>query len=203
MTTLLKPLLLVLFSQGSAMVIEAPRYILESQTAHYDLRACEAMLVAETRIEGGFDEAGRRGFRILADYISGHNQSRTRAAKKPFNAQQAPPEKLAMTAPVNLVQSPWGFLVQFAMPAGFTLATLPRPNDDRVQLRELPARRIAVTRYSGSWSEARFHAHRRALLAALKEDGLRTIGEPVFARFNSPFQLWFLRRNEIWIEVAP
>jgi hypothetical protein len=29
-----------------------------------------------------------------------------------------------------------------------------------------------------------------------------TLGEPMFARFNSPLQLWFLRRNEIWMEVA-
>jgi len=40
------------------------------------------------------------------------------------------------------------------------------------------------------------------LVAAVKKDGVHTTGGPVFARFDSPFIPWFLRRNEIWMEVA-
>ncbi|MBK9797687.1 MAG: heme-binding protein [Holophagaceae bacterium] len=185
------------------MAIEEPAFTIESQTAHYDIRLYPSMLVAETRIEAGFDEAGTRGFRILADYIFGNNQSRTKMAKPLFATQEAPREKIAMTAPVGLVQSPWGFLVQFTMPTSFKLATLPKPNDARVHLREIPERRIAVLRYSGSWSEDRYQKKRKELVAALKEEGVQAIGDPCFARFNSPFMPWFLRRNEIWIEVAP
>jgi hypothetical protein len=203
MAHLLNPLLFVLVSHGAAMTVEEPPFIIEAQTAQYDIRKYEATVVAETRIEAGFAEAGNRGFRILADYIFGNNQSRTKLTAGAFASQKTPAEKIAMTAPVNLVQSPWGFLVQFTMPATYTLASLPKPNDDRVHLREIPARRIAVTRYSGSWSEANYQEHRGQLLSALKTDGIRTYGETTFARFNSPFQLWFLRRNEIWIEVKP
>ena len=32
--------------------------------------------------------------------------------------------------------------------------------------------------------------------------GLAPTGGPVWARYNSPFSLWFLRRNEILIPVA-
>jgi len=185
------------------MAVEEQPFTIETRTARYDIRQYDSMVVAETRIEGSFEEAGSRGFRILADYIFGRNQSRTTVVRDSFMAQQSPSEKIAMTAPVNQVQSPWGFLVQFTMPARFTLATLPKPLDDRVHLREIPARRIAVIRYTGSWSEAHYLAKRRELLSALKEDGIWTTGASVFARFNSPFQLWFLRRNEIWIEVRP
>ena len=185
------------------MAVEEQPFTIETKAAHYDIRRYDSMVVAETRIEGSFEEAGNRGFRILADYIFGSNQSRTKVVSEAFTAQQSPSEKIAMTAPVNQVQSPWGFLVQFTMPAQFTLETLPKPLDDRVHLREIPARRIAVIRYTGSWSEAHYLAKRRELLSALKEDGIRTTGSSVFARFNSPFQLWFLRRNEIWIEVRP
>ncbi|MFZ4715430.1 MAG: heme-binding protein [Bacteriovoracaceae bacterium] len=37
---------------------------------------------------------------------------------------------------------------------------------------------------------------------ALKRNGELTYGEPIFARYNSPFQIWFLRRNEIWINIS-
>ena len=203
MAPVMNQLLPVFAAQGAAMAVEEQPFTIETKAAHYDIRQYGSMVVAETRIEGSFDEAGSRGFKILADYISGKNQSRTKAAKDLFMSHQAPSERIAMTAPVNQVQSPWGFLVQFTMPASFTLATLPKPTDDRVHLREIPARRIAVLRYSGSWSEAHYLAKRRELLSALKEDGVWTTGASVFARFNSPFQLWFLRRNEIWIEVRP
>jgi hypothetical protein len=70
-------------------------------------------------------------------------------------------------------------------------------------LRQLPARKVAVYSYSGSWSESRYKDKLASFKEDLKKDGLETIGEPVLARFNSPFQLWFLRRNEIWLEVKP
>jgi hypothetical protein len=69
-------------------------------------------------------------------------------------------------------------------------------------LREIPAKSVAVYSYSGSWSEERFDQKLADFRAALNKDGLQTVGEPIFARFNSPFQIWFLRRNEIWLELA-
>ncbi len=179
-----------------------PPFTLETGTDHYDIRNYGPLLVAESRVEAGFDEAGTRGFKLLARYISGDNQSRTKVADLSFDSERVPSETIAMTAPVCQMQSPWGFLIQLAMPGCFTLATLPKPDDARVQLREIPPRRMAVHRYSGGWSEGLFQRHRKAFVAALKKDGVPTKGGAVFARFDSPFVPWFLRRNEIWLEVA-
>ena len=196
-------LLQAFMSQGGAMAVEEPHFTIEASTAHYDIRNYDPMIVAETTIGASFEASGWRGFRILANYISGNNQSRTKTASDPYATQRAPAEKITMNKPVCQVQSPWGFLIQFTMPSRFALATLPRPNDSSVHLRQIPARRVAVKRYSGSWSEEHFQEERQALVAALKKDGIHTIGETTFARFNSPFQLPFLRRNEVWIEVTP
>ncbi len=184
------------------MALQEPPFTLETVTDHYDIRAYGAVLVAEARVEAGFDEAGTRGFKLLARYISGDNQSRTSAARFSFDAPWRPSERVGMVAPVCQVQSPWGFIIQLVLPASFTLASLPEPDDARVLLREIPPRRLAVHRYSGCWSENLYHNHRRAIVAALKREGVHTTGGPVFARFDSPFLPWFLRRNEVWIEVA-
>jgi hypothetical protein len=115
--------------------------------------------------------------------------------------QKAASEKIEMTAPVTQAKGPSGFLVQFTMPKVYSLETLPIPNDSRVQLRQIPARKIAVYGYSGSWSESRYNEKLASFREELKRDGRVVAGEPVLARFDSPFRLWFLRRNEIWIEV--
>ncbi len=191
----LKAILLVpVLTAGTAQAVEEPRFTVEARTATYEIRRYDPVLVAETPVTAAFDEAGNAGFRVLAGYIFGNNQTRAR---------------IAMTAPVIqeaaggtvLQPSAAGFVVQFTLPAGSALATLPAPNDPRVRLRELPARRVAVLGYSGSWSEGRYQAKAATLLAALKGDGLRPLGPPVLARFDSPFQLWFLRRNEVWVEL--
>lgn len=193
-------ILIFLFS-GAVMAIEEPEYKVESKTTNYEIRIYGPIVVAETRIESDFENAGNQAFRILAGYIFGDNKSKTKIAMTAPVNQEIASEKIAMTAPVTQLKSPSGFLVQFTMPKTYQLDTLPTPNDSRVQLRQVPARKVAVYRYSGGWSESRYNEKLASFRKALENDGLETTGGPVLARFNSPFQLWFLRRNEIWLEV--
>ena len=80
-------------------------------------------------------------------------------------------------------------------------STLPEPEDPQVRLRQVPARRIAAVRYSGFWSEKGYLRNKFELESWIHERGLITVGDPIWARYNPPFTLWFLRRNEILIPV--
>jgi hypothetical protein len=197
-------LVLFFFISGVAMAIEEPSYSVVSKTESYEIRKYGSIIVAETKVDADFEDAGSQAFRILAGYIFGGNKSKTKIAMTaPVNqASEATSEKIAMTAPVSLSKSSNGFLVQFTMPKEYTLETLPIPNDARVELRQMPARTVAVFTYSGFWSESRYLEKLEEFQKALKKNAVHTKGVPEFARYNSPFQLWFLRRNEIWIEVV-
>lgn len=194
-------LLFIIFS-GGVMAIEEPKYQVVVKTDVYEIRKYNSILVAETKIDASFEEAGNKAFRILADYIFGNNKSKAKIAMTAPVTQQVTSEKIEMTAPVNQIKTPDGFLVQFTMPEKYNLETIPEPNDSRVKIREIPPRKVSVFRYSGSWSESRYKEKLEEFLIALKKDGVKPVGEAILARYNSPFQLWFLRRNEIWIEVA-
>jgi len=189
---------------GGAMAIEEPMYSVISKNQSYEIRKYDSIIVAQTKVEANFEEAGNQAFRILADFIFGGNKSKTKIAMTaPVNQMPAAvSEKIEMTAPVSMSKSELGFLVQFTMPKQYTLETLPIPNDARVEIRQIPPRRVAVFTYSGSWSEERYQKKLQEFQLALKENSVNTKGSPLLARYNSPFQLWFLRRNEIWIEVV-
>lgn len=107
-----------------------------------------------------------------------------------------------MTAPVSQQQSAGKWAVSFMMPAGYTLETLPVPDDSSITLRQIAAHRVAAVRYSGFWSEKLFLRYKQELENWIKKNNLKIIGEPVWARYNPPFTLWFLRRNEILIPIA-
>jgi hypothetical protein len=124
------------------------------------------------------------------------------AMTAPVTQAAAPPVKLEMTAPVTQSATAGGFVVQFVLPRGTTLASAPEPIDPRVQLRDVAPSRIAVIRYSGFWSASNYDKHLAQLQAALRGAGLSWTGEPVYSRYNAPFTPWFMRRNEIWLRLA-
>ena len=157
--------------------------------------------MAQVLVSGPADEAGTQAFPILAGYIFGKNKGATKFAMTAPVTQAAVPVKLGMTAPVIQAEAPGGFIVQFVLPKGITLATAPEPVDPRVQLREVPGSRVAVIRYSGFWSQANFDEHLGKLEAALRAAKLHWAGEPTLSRYNAPFTPWFLRRNEIWLTL--
>jgi hypothetical protein len=88
------------------------------------------------------------------------------------------------------------------MPAQYSLETLPEPLDPAIHFRPMPARRVAALAYSGTWSEARYLEHLAKLREAMRREALQARGEPVWARYDPPWTPWFLRRNEILIDLA-
>lgn len=181
------------------MAIEEPLFEVETKYEHFEVRKYNKQLVAQVYVNEAFEDAGNKAFRLLADYIFGNNQAQVKIAMTAPVTQQS--EKIAMTAPVSMQKSDQGYLVQFMMPVKYNLETIPRPIDQKIQLVELPARRVAVYTYSGFWSESRYQAKLAEFSSQLAKTNLQLKGDPIFARFNSPFQLWFLRRNEIWREL--
>ena len=93
------------------------------------------------------------------------------------------------------------FLVQFMMPSKYSMQDLPAPDDERVKLRKIEGRLVAARKYSGTWSQKRYERNKKVLLEAMGKNQLRVLSAPVFARYNSPFSLWFLRRNEVLINT--
>lgn len=184
------------------MAIEEPKFEVESKNEVYEVRKYKTILVAETVVSGNFDEAGNQGFKILADFIFGNNKTKSKITMTAPVSTQNASEKISMTAPVSQTKSSEGFLVQFTMPSSYTMETIPEPNDSRVKLREIPERRVAVYSYSGTWSESRYKEKLEIFLSELTKKGVQTKGEALFARYNPPFMPWFLRRNEIWLEIS-
>jgi effector-binding domain-containing protein len=167
----------------------------------FELRDYPAQVVAETVVDGTLEDAGNKAFMRLFGYISGKNQSRNKIAMTAPVSQEAASEKIAMTAPVGQQRAEGGWVVSFTMPISYTLQTLPVPEDPQVKLRQVPARRMASVRYSGTWSETRYLRYKKELELWIEKNGFRILGEPVWARYNPPFTPWFLRRNEILIPV--
>ena len=108
---------------------------------------------------------------------------------------------IAMTAPVTQQPVDDGIAVSFVMPAGYLMEELPEPHDEKVQMKEIPARRVVAIEYSGSWSEKNYLRHLARLESWIMENDYEVDGEPVWARYNSPMSVWFMRRNEIHLPV--
>jgi len=184
-----------------AMAIEEATYKVVEKDDGFEIRDYAPHILAETVVEGDLEQAGNKAFNRLFRYISGDNRSRDKVAMTAPVSQEPIGEKIKMTAPVGQqrVQEKWA--VSFVMPALYTLETLPKPEDPKITLRQVPARRMAAVRYSGFWSEKNYLRYKLELESWIHGRGLTIVGEPIWARYNPPFTPWFLRRNEILIPV--
>jgi hypothetical protein len=183
------------------MALEEAPYTLIAKSGRFELRQYQPTIVASTIVEGDFEKVGNEGFRRLADYINGNNRSRQSIAMTAPVGQQSGSEKIAMTAPVSQQQSAGHWRITFLMPAEYSLETLPEPLDERISVQQVPGRRMAAVRYSGTWSRSRYERNLSLLLGWLEEQQIKPVGDPVWARYDPPFMPWFLRRNEVLIAL--
>lgn len=182
---------------------ETPDYTVAEKHDGFEVRRYEPRIVAEVEVEGEGRKATSAGFRVLADFIFGNNTAQTKVAMTaPVDRTQN--EEIAMTAPVDRTQKGERWTIAFTMPSKYTLETLPRPNDERVKIREVPPTSYAVMRFSGNPRESVVQERMDALTTMVSDAGLETAGlSPTYARYDPPWTPSFMRRNEIMLQLAP
>jgi len=180
---------LFIFS-GIAVATEEPKFSLLEKDQSFELRLYEPKIIAEVEVDGDMSAASRKGFRQIADFIFGNN-----------TAQSGKSEKISMTAPVGVQQSEKNWRVSFVMPSQYTLETLPKPNNPQILIKQLPAKQFALIRFSGLVDEEKMQAKSAELNQWITMKKLNPVGTPELARYNPPWTLPFLRRNELMIEV--
>ena len=189
----------------TSMALEKPKYEVLYEDGNIEYRLYESYLVAQTDVfvEGSYNSASNEGFRRLFKYITGDNTSGSDIAMTaPVQMNMADTgQKIAMTAPVQQVASDNSLNVAFMLPSKFSMETSPVPTDDRVSIKQIPARIMAVIRYSGRWTEKNRTKYEFRLRENLKSHGISTFSGAEMAAYNPPFTPPFMRRNEIMLEV--
>lgn len=186
--------------------VEQADYTVLKKMNGYEIREYPSHIVAQTTVGGSYDESMRSGFSIIAGYIFGGNMKKESIAMTaPVIAQEGESgtagEKIAMTAPVVAVSEGDSHVISFGMPRSYTLDTLPTPNDPRVKIVMIPAKKYAVMQFSWYRSDDRVRRMQERLRSALTRDGIAMQGNVAYAGYNAPWTPPWMIRNEVLAEV--
>ena len=157
---------------------EELKYDVISKSGDFEIRSYEPYISAVATMKGPYEQVQGDLFRILAAYI--------------------------LTAPVVLEpESEGAWKMSFSMPSEYTMQSLPKPLDPQVSLVEVPAKKFAVIRFSGSFDDLEKRRSKAEELSKWlsTQPQYKKMSEPVFAGYDPPFTLPFLRRNEVMIEI--
>ena len=179
MKSLAASLFAVIFAV-TAMAIETPDYKVVSTDGKFQVRDYPAMTVARTAMGDG-------DFMRLFRYISGGNEAE---------------QKIAMTAPVLVQHKGEESGMSFVVPREVAAAKAPAPKAAEVSVDTMPAARFAVFTYSGLRTDKNEADALGKLRVWMEKKNLKAEGEPVFAYYDPPWTLPFMRRNEVMLRVA-
>jgi DNA gyrase inhibitor GyrI len=174
------PLVLVGCQTTRAGYESAPYEVVRKE-GRFEVRDYPAITVVETVMTDSDD-----GFNRLFRFISGQNEGE---------------QKISMTTPVFMAGGESGRTMAFVLPASISLDQAPRPNDDRVRVRELPAGRFVVFCFSGGRRAALEAETLETLEAWMKEEDLEILSTPIYGYFDPPWIPGFLRRNEVMLQT--
>jgi SOUL heme-binding protein len=190
---------------GIRVGVEEPPRSVQLVADEVEIRQYGPRIAAQTKVVANEEAARSTGFRRLAGYIFGANHRSDRIAMTAPVSQQATRvggQKIAMTAPVaQQISENQSWMIRFYMPTGWTLDSLPTPDDERVALVAVPPETVAVLRFTGDRSSAGVAEHTRRLRELLRDYGFEAVGEPTAWFYDPPWTLPCRRRNEIAIPV--
>ena len=179
-------ILLQSFTSLSVIKTETQKYRVVFKEKDFEIRFYPSATIATIKSNARtYREMANPGFRSLAGYIFGGNESKT---------------KISMTSPVHMDVNDSVSSMSFVMPSALSLADLPKPNDPGVIIQKTESEYVAAIRFGGFASDRKLKSNTRKLQKLLLEKGITPKGHYRYLGYNPPFQL-FGRRNEIIVSV--
>lgn len=132
-----------------------------------------------------YKELSGSGFRKLAGYIFGGNESGT---------------KISMTSPVHMDINDSRSSMSFVMPSAYHMGNLPKSDNPEVIFEETKDEYVAVLKFGGYASDRAIKSYSEKLRMLLNEKGITHYGNFRFLGYNPPYQ-FFGRTNEIIVSV--
>ena len=174
------------FRRFSASSIEKQKYRVVKKEDGFEVRFYPKATFATIRSSGvNYKQVASSGFRKLAGYIfGGNNQNKS----------------IAMTAPVRMEMSEKGSIMSFVMPEKYDMATLPKPNDATVEIKQSEEAYAAVIAFGGYANDEKIEDYKNKLVALLQKKNIEIIGSFNFLGYNAPIQ-FIGRKNEISIPI--
>lgn len=164
---------------------ESAPYSVVRTVGKFEVRDYPALTVVETPMDPSGKSSGG-SFNRLFKFITGKNDAK---------------QKISMTTPVFMSNDGTTATMSFVLPAKLKTNGVPKPEDGNVKVRELPAGRFAVLRFSGgrnSKKEAEAFEQLKTWMAA---EAMGVSSPPVFGYFDPPWTPTFLRRNEVMLRT--
>ncbi len=174
------------FRKFSASTIETQKYRVVKKEHGFEVRFYPKATFAIIRSSGAnYKQVASSGFRKLAGYIfGGNNQNKS----------------IAMTAPVRMEMSEKGSAMSFVMPEKYDMASLPKPNDATVEIKQSEDSYAAVIAFGGYANDEKIDDYKNKLVALLQKKSIKIIGNFNFLGYNAPYQ-FIGRKNEISIPI--
>lgn len=180
------------------MATPEPTYTTLKTDGDFAVRHYAPQLAADVVLEGE-DASINQSFRILANYIFKEYPTGQIGMTAPVTVQET--QTIGMTAPVTVKEDSNRVFMRFFLPERYSLKTLPKPEDKRIRIVEVPSRKVAVVRFNWFLSDAAIEKNTALLLAWMKDNNLKEVGAPEIQGYNPPWTLPWWRRNEIWIPI--
>ena len=177
--------LIQVWMASSQTDIETYPYTLVKDYGDIEIRKYESSLFTAVKMPSdSYQKSSGNGFRMLAGYIFGGNESN---------------EKIAMTSPVTMSLED-SMTMMFMVPKKYKAKDLPAPNNKQIQIVEQPSKIMATITFGGWANDKKIEYYRGELEKALEEKGISFSNRFYYFGYNPPYEI-FNRKNEIAVEL--
>lgn len=173
------------FVSKSTRDTEQHKYVVLKSFDEFEVRQYEAALFSSVKLDADtYDKVSGTGFRMLAGYIFGGNETN---------------EKIAMTSPVTM-EIDDSSKMSFMVPSGIELENLPKPTSKQIYFEQKEERIVAAISFGGWADDKKIEKYKQQLIAELEKHNLSHTGKFAYLGYNPPFEV-INRRNEVAVEL--